>query len=159
MTDGTDNATSKAAEDASNLPKAEDSPQSKYSFANPQSFAVQYHPPAPLGTNYGGSMMPPHPMFAGNQFPVIDTMMSAPGQAAEINDYKIWSIFNCLCCCWPFGLVALLLSSVIMDKKKNAQVESAKRLSIATAVWNGITTLCGIGLNVFIILYYTKMRV
>jgi hypothetical protein len=106
-------------------------------------------------------MYPPQTVYS---FPVTRTqplpnsMIFAPNQAANVNDYMAWSVFNCICCCWPMGIVALILSAVISGKKNEGNVEGAKKLSTGTAIWNGFTTVLGIGLNIFIIIYYTQMR-
>ncbi|CAF1409614.1 unnamed protein product [Adineta steineri] len=87
-----------------------------------------------------------------------NSMVFAPNQGANVSDFMAWSIFNCLCCLWPLGLVAIFLSSMVMEKKKSNNVQGAKSLSTATGIVNGIATVAGIGLNIFLIMYYTQMR-
>ena len=77
----------------------------------------------------------------------------ASDQAANIKDYMIWSCVNFWCFCWPFGIIALTLSSMVSQMKKGADVEGARCLSKSTAIWNAITTVTGIGL-ISAIIYY-----
>lgn len=154
----TNEVTSKAAEAANNSSGVDNVPASNLSYANPVALAMQNEPP-PAYAAFKQNVAP-SPMFpqVTRTQPMPSHMMFASPEAAQVNDYMVWSFFNCLCCCWPLGIVALVLSCVISEKKKTGDAMSARRLSKSTVILNAITTVLGIGLNIFAIIYYTQMR-
>ncbi|CAF1048756.1 unnamed protein product [Adineta steineri] len=183
--DETGNTTNNEVEAVNNVPVTQSMPPSNFSFANPVAISVQNEPPPPAYTSYGQFVPPPagypqagHPQvgypqagypqagYAQAGYPKVNqaqpqrmpnSMVFAPNQGANVSDFMAWSIFNCLCCLWPLGLVAIFLSSMVMEKKKSNNVQGAKSLSTATGIVNGIATVAGIGLNIFLIIYYTQM--
>lgn len=84
-----------------------------------------------------------------------------PNQAlelAKIQDYMGWSIFNLLCCCFPFGIIAMIFSSQIRERKLVGDVAGARNLSSKAVIWNIFATLAGIGIIVGVVVYYTSHR-
>ena len=149
------------AQAANNPSEVENKPASDFSFMNPIALAVQNERPPPIYKAYEQPAPRPgvYPLVIRTQpQPMPANMINALNQASNINDYMMWSALNCLCCCWPMGLVALILSIFVSQKKNSREVESAMCLSKSTAVWNGITTLLGIALNIFLIMYYIQKR-
>ena len=68
-------------------------------------------------------------------------------------DYLAWSIFNCLCCCWIYGLYALYYSSRVrqLNLISSPQAEDYSR---ATFRANLAGTLLGIVLLTILIIFY-----
>lgn len=78
-----------------------------------------------------------------------------PGFAPNIPDYLVWSIVELLCCCMPFGIVALIFSIQANSAKgvgnyaEAAQkANTAKQFLIWGAVIGGLVNLLLIGLQI-----------
>ncbi|CAF0947029.1 unnamed protein product [Adineta steineri] len=162
--DETGNSANNEIEAVNNVPVTESKPPPSLSFVSPVTISVQNEPPPPAYTSYDQFVPPPAGYHQAGfskvnrvqPQPMPNSMMFAPNQGANVNDFMVWSVFNCLCCLWPVGLIAMILSCVVMEKKKGNNVQSAKQLSIATGILNGIATTGGIGLNIFLIIYFIQ---
>ncbi|CAF1146808.1 unnamed protein product [Adineta steineri] len=163
--DETGNSANNEIEAVNNVPVTESKPPPSLSFVSPVIISLQNEPPPPAYTSYDQFVPPPAGYHQAGfskvnrvqPQPVPNNMMFAPNQGANVNDFMIWSVVNCLCCLWPVGLIAIILSCVVMQKKKDNNMESAKSLSKATAVVNGIATVGGIGFIIYIIISVTQM--
>ena len=134
-------------------PTPYEKPPPGYAFTNPM---VMQSP----------SQMPMRPMtYTGGQYPTGSNFVYAqprvyapgalysmpPPAAADINDYMGWSIFNVLCCGLVFGIIAVMMSSQVQQRKRDGDLLGAKSLSTSTAIWNGISTLAGIGIIITVL--------
>ena len=66
------------------------------------------------------------------------------GNIVHIRDYKIWSIFNLLCCGFVFGAFALYMSSKTRSKLRCGDIQGARDSSKQTAILNTLSTITGI---------------
>ncbi|CAF1376413.1 unnamed protein product [Adineta ricciae] len=163
--DETNNIVTKQEEDAANavtVTPVQVAPVFPSSFVNPMVLGVQNTSSPPPYTDIKTNVSSPPPLLfpqgVRTQQPMPIGIANHSAEMASVNDYLAWSIFNCLCCLWPLGVVTIILSCVISEKKKTGDYQTVKRMSTATAILNAISTLAGIGLNIFVIIYYTKMR-
>lgn len=62
----------------------------------------------------------------------------------QIPDYLVWSIFNCLCCCWCLGLFAIHYSSLTRTAKMTMNAQQAQENSKTAFSLNIASTLLGI---------------
>ncbi|CAF1494273.1 unnamed protein product [Adineta steineri] len=67
-----------------------------------------------------------------------------------ISDYLCWSIFNTLCCLWPVGLIAIIMSVIVNRKLRKGDIKGARTASTWAKIMNGVATIGGI---IIIILY------
>ncbi|KAJ8050368.1 Proline-rich transmembrane protein 1 [Holothuria leucospilota] len=59
------------------------------------------------------------------------------------NDYFPLSVFVTFCCCFPFGLVAILMSLQVRSRFKNNDYEGALKASQSAKVFSILAILCG----------------
>jgi hypothetical protein len=111
-------------------------PPPSYSQINPQTIPAPHQ--NPTGPHVNSPMNGPHLMGA-------NTM--------NISDYLVWSIFNILCCIWPLGLVATVISVITKRKKKNGDLQGARCTSAWAAAINILATLGGIILIILVSLH------
>ncbi len=71
----------------------------------------------------------------------------------EIETYKLWSIFNILCCCLCLGCVAYHFSMHTDSLKKQGNIQDALNASKHARLMNIITTIAGIILIGIYIVY------
>ena len=79
-------------------------------------------------------------------------------EASTINDYMCWSVFNTVCCCLPFGIVSIILSSQVRDRKATGDLSGARKLSSNAARWNIFTTLVGIVITIVVSIYIANLK-
>lgn len=146
-----------ANNDATTSGNAQSTPYEKpppsYGFTNPMVMqSPSQMPMRPM--TYTSGQYPP-----GSNFVYAQPGVYAPGPiysmpppaAADINDYMGWSIFNVLCCGLLFGIIAVMMSSQVQQRKRDGDLVGAKSLSKSTAIWNGISTLIGIGIIIAVV--------
>lgn len=102
-----------------------------------------------------GSQCPP---CAGYQPPVYGPQQGSgynnPGAGCDMPkpDNYIWlSVITMVCCCLPFGIVALLKSNEVDNAYALGDYERARRASNAALTWGIVAVVCGF---VFSILYF-----
>jgi hypothetical protein len=90
--------------------------------------------------------------------PHVHSPMNGPylmaANTMNIPDYFVWSIFNTLCCLWPIGLVATIISVITKRKKTNGDFQGARSASTCAAAMNILATLGGIIMIILAILHY-----
>jgi hypothetical protein len=90
--------------------------------------------------------------------PHVYSPMNGPYQMAvntmNISDYLVWSICNTLCCFWPLGLVATVISVITRRKKKNGDFQGARSTSKWARAMNILATLGGIILIILVSLHF-----
>jgi hypothetical protein len=79
-------------------------------------------PPASSGPGYG------QPMMAGTPIP----------------NYLWQSIVVTLCCCLPFGIVAIIFAAQVNDKLRRGDVAGATQASKNAKTWVLVAFLCGL---------------
>ena len=99
---------------------------------------ASYTPPPPQGSSY----TPPPPGSSFGQQPGI------PGQ--PIQNYLWQSIVVTLCCCLPFGIVAIIFAAQVNDKLRRGDVAGAMHASKQAKMWG----LIGAGIGVLVMLIY-----
>ena len=96
---------------------------------------------------------------------VVQVVPSANTQAcAGINDYMAMNIFFMLCCCLPFGIVALMKSNECKNAKNIGNVARATQLSAEAKKWGFITLgfglvalSIGIGIMIYNLVYISSL--
>ena len=72
--------------------------------------APQYgYPPNQPGYAHFQPGYPPAQGYSQHSQAVV-VVQSAPGNREPINYYMIWSILNCIFCCWILGIAAIVMS-------------------------------------------------
>jgi len=62
------------------------------------------------------------------------------------------SIFNCLCCFWPLGLVAMVFSCMVDSSYDSGDYENAKKYSNIAKWLNIVSVICGVIVIVVVII-------
>ncbi|XP_069460939.1 proline-rich transmembrane protein 1-like [Ambystoma mexicanum] len=142
------------------LPKHVASPPPVYPVRDNTMYALPiYNTPAPsMNFNY-----PPHCTSNGPGQNVVvttqPTMIMVPTQSYE-QDYLGYSIFTCLCCCWPIGLAALIFSIKTRDANTRGDRPTASSNSRKTLILNNTALVLGILLTAgyvgYIIYFFTR---
>ena len=94
-------------------------------------------PPPPPQASYTppqASYTPPPP---GSSF-------GAPPPTAEVPNYLWQSIVVTLCCCLPFGIVAIIFAAQVNDKLRRGDVAGAMQASKQAKMWCLIALGCGL---------------
>ena len=112
-------------------------PQANTVYNNPN--APQPTPPPPPQE----SIMNQQPIIP--QFQLINPMLRHPSNA---NPHLCLSIFNCLCCCCLFGIIAIIYSVKTREYNEMSDAENARSSSKIACTLNGI----GIAFGVIMIL-------
>ncbi|XP_044124289.1 trafficking regulator of GLUT4 1-like [Bufo gargarizans] len=138
------------------------------SFQEPYPSKPGDQPPA---YSPGPPVMQPSPYPAyyppGPQHSVQQTLICQPtstnvvvvnGQVAstrpQYKDYLCWSILNCLCCCWPIGIAAIIFSCKTRSDIDAHNHDSAARNSRTTFNLNVSALVIGIIIEVIFAVYY-----
>jgi hypothetical protein len=103
---------------AGGAPPPPPAPQQSYTPPPPGS----YTPPPPPGSAFGG---PPPP-------------------AQQIPNYLWQSIVVTLCCCLPFGIVAIIFAAQVNDKLRRGDLAGAMQSSKQAKMWCLIALGCGL---------------
>jgi hypothetical protein len=74
----------------------------------------------------------------------------------KVHDYKVWSIFNLVCCCLVLGCCALQMSNKTRTMQRIGDLQGAQKASTQAAILNILATTIGIIIITLAILEYTK---
>ena len=88
----------------------------------------------------GGGGTPPQPPFT-----TVDANQHAQNMPPSCPDsYMLWSIFTTLCCCLPFGLLALYYSSRVTTFYVHGYYAKAVEQSAKAKTWCLVGTFIGV---------------
>ncbi|CAF1506641.1 unnamed protein product [Adineta steineri] len=87
---------------------------------------------------------------------VMDGSSPVVVNPVTISDYLCWSIFNTLCCLWPVGLIAIIISIIIKRKRRNGDIQGAQTASTWAKIMNGVATISGIIIIILILLHQSR---
>ncbi|XP_012687022.1 interferon-induced transmembrane protein 1-like [Clupea harengus] len=82
----------------------------------------------------------------------IQTASSMETTCSNTPSYMAWSIFNCLFCCLPLGIAAIIYSSTVNNANSAGDRTKAESASRTTMRLNLAALVCGIILIIVIIL-------
>ena len=109
---------------------------------------VTHPPPPPPYTDINTADVPnlhqPQPIIFMTVRPNIDHRMVQ--QTAYISDYRSWSIFNILFCCFILGILACLKSQETERRKRLGDLQGALNSSKSAKSFNICATVIGIGI-------------
>ena len=89
-----------------------------------------------------GMQLPPGAVSCPNCGQAVRRFAAAP--TAVIPNYLISSILVTLCCCMPFGIVALVFSAQVNSKLAAGDVAGAQAASNSAKTWNLVAFLAGL---------------
>ena len=72
----------------------------------------------------------------------------ASGPAEKVPNYLVQSILVTLCCCLPFGIVAILQSAKVNSLAESGNVTAAKEASAAAYKYGMIGAIVGVVVNI-----------
>ncbi|CAF1102383.1 unnamed protein product [Adineta steineri] len=72
----------------------------------------------------------------------------------NVSDYLKCSILNSLCCLWPVGILAIVMSVITKKNKASGDLEGARKFSKLAIVFNILSTVGGIILFTVLSLRY-----
>jgi len=90
-----------------------------------------------------GSPQPP-PMSAGATPPPRSSARLPPLPAGQVPNYLVWSILATLCCCLPFGIVAVIYSAQVNTKLGAGDLAGAQTASDNAKMWCWISLGAGV---------------
>ncbi|XP_062518239.1 trafficking regulator of GLUT4 1-like [Corticium candelabrum] len=73
-------------------------------------------------------------------------------KSEEVNDYLALSIIVCLCCCWPLGLAAIVMSGRVREAKLRGDEHGAISASSTTRNLIIASVICGIAILIVLII-------
>ena len=112
----------------------------------PPGYPTNPQPYAAYGANPMGPSVVMYPQ--GVMYPPMDPNIQ------KIHEYLPWSIINiCFGGC-VLGIIAIILSLQTRSRKRSGDAASARCWSIATLIYNICVSLVGIGIIIFIIVYF-----
>nr|XP_034976954.1 proline-rich transmembrane protein 1-like [Zootoca vivipara] len=106
--------------------------------------AMPYYGPPCMGSNLGPVLQPPQAVFI------------TPVQPTKEPDYLIYSIFTMLCCCLPFGIVALVFSIQTREANYAGNAASAERNSRMARLFSHLALGIGLGALIMYIIILTR---
>jgi predicted Zn finger-like uncharacterized protein len=77
-----------------------------------------------------------------------DTDVNIRRRAGEVPNYLVQSILVTLCCCWPFGIVAIINAAKVNSLLASGDYDGAVRASDAAQKWCWIAFVLGLIVNV-----------
>ena len=84
-----------------------------------------------------------------NSFPELGVAFSVPPPLAHAPpNYLVYSILCTICCCLPFGVVAIIYSAKVNDKFARGDYEGARKASEAARLWCWLAVIFGVLSNV-----------
>ena len=119
----------------------------------PAGYATNQQPYTTYGANPNYPMAPQSVVFAQ---PMIYVQPMDPA-VHRIHEYLPWSIINLFCGGLFLGIIAIALSMQTRSRKRANDAESARKWSIATLIWNIFSSLAGIGLIIFLIVWFVAV--
>ena len=126
-------------------------------FNEEESASAAVAPPPPFPTGQA-----PFVTYAGNpNYPVFSQAIVYPQPVdpniQRIHEYFPWSLINLCFGGFVLGAIAIILSLQTRDHKRKGDAASARKWSIATLLFNICVTLMGIGLIIFLIVYFVAV--
>jgi len=97
------------------------------------------------------------PGFPLSNFPnTTAVVMTPPAVVVEPRptSWLVLSIFSCLFCIWPLGLVAIVFSVMVDSSYDSGDYENAKRYSNIAKWLSILSIICGIILIVILVVYF-----
>ena len=88
------------------------------------------------------------------QQPVVSTQSISSPPVYSINSHIIWSILNIIFCCCFCGCVACCFSLRTKDLKNAGDIQGALLASKKARAWNTFSTLFGVIMITFNIIYF-----
>ena len=96
-----------------------------------------------------GTQLPPGAAVCPSCGARVIVPAQIPG-APAINNYLVPAILTTLCCCLPFGIVAIIFAAQVNDKLRRGDVAGAMHSSKQAKMW----CLIGAGLGLLVIAIY-----
>lgn len=75
-----------------------------------------------------------------------------PGQQGPPPSYLAWAIISTLCCCMPFGIVAIIYASKVNSLWLRGDVYGAQKASQRAQLWTILAIVLGLIANFFVAL-------
>ncbi|CAF1513506.1 unnamed protein product [Adineta steineri] len=120
-------------------------------------------------------MIPPPPSYAQTitetastpyqndkktQISYTENVMDGPSpivvNPVTIPDYLCWSIFSTLCCLWPVGLIAIIMSVIVNRRLRKGDIKGARTAATWSIIMNALATIGGIIIIIIIILHRSR---
>ena len=90
---------------------------------------------------------------------VVPVTATAGGQQnSQPSDYLVWSILNFIFCCWPLGIVAVVISAHSRAAKRVGDLPAAVMKSHQALTWNIACLVVGAGLWVIFIALKVELK-
>ena len=95
-------------------------------------------------------------IFSSGPMPVVTSQPAAPfaqstvlpPTGVQIPNYLVWSILSTLCCCIPFGIVAIVFSAQVNSKLAAGDVAGARASSDKAKLWCWVAFGTGLVVNI-----------
>ena len=118
---------------------------------SPDKAIVPAEPPAEAqATSASGESAPPVPGSQQGYNP--QGYPYGPGQQGPPPSYLAWAIISTLCCCMPFGIVAIIYASKVNGLWLRGDVNGAYKASARAQTWTILAIVIGLLANFFVAL-------
>jgi hypothetical protein len=67
----------------------------------------------------------------------------------EVPNYLVQAILVTLCCCWPFGIPAIVYAAIANSKKGSGDYAAALKAANTAKTWCWVAFLCGLAIGLF----------
>jgi hypothetical protein len=98
-------------------------------------------------------------LFAGppasipaTQFPPLAQATVLPPAGVKVESYLPWAIASTICCCWPFGIPAIVFAAQVGSKLAIGDVTGARAASEKAKMWCWIAFGAGLVVGILVFL-------
>ncbi len=81
--------------------------------------------------------------YSGQEFKPVATTDKRASYQQNIPNHLVWAILVTLCCCLPFGIVAIVYSTQVSTHLQVGNYEAAQKASNAALTWILVSVIVG----------------
>ena len=96
-------------------------------------------------------------LYSANQEQVTESIQINSNSSKYRNILISWSIVNTLCCIWPLGIVALVISIITLKTPRNGN-EQSRSGAITAVIINTLSTIGGIVGIIFVVVHIDQSK-
>ena len=95
------------------------------------------------------------PATGGTSPPPVSPPAGTGQVQPQVSNYLVPAILTTICCCLPFGIVAIVFAAQVNAKLQAGDIQGAKQSSDKAKMWCLVALLCGV---IFSVIWFLLMR-